>query len=304
MRVRKSYITILCISFVVWNHAVMAQQTPLFPEYNYNPFIINPAYAGMAAGSVASVSHNRYVKNMEGTPVTSSLSFHSPLSQDKMGIGAAIIRDKIGVISATSATLAYSYKLFFDLKRDRPYWEVYDQHVFSFGMTAGMQRLHENLLELGVGHDPEFAENLSETIPTIGAGFLYNKVGFYLGVSAPNLLGSKLAARNNLDLAVPVYGYTGYRFFTDLYKEIMVMPSALVKYEQGAPLQIDMNLAVNFRNKFEIGAGYRSGSSMNVLVGFYPVEQFRMVYHYNIGLKRPVLGNNHGIVLSYAFGYE
>src|SRR5690606_28669623 len=112
MRFRKSYIVI--VWFMIWSqHVVLAQQTPLFPEYNYNPFVINPAYAGMAPGSVVSVSHNRHVNNMEGTPVSSSLSFHSPLSDGKMGLGAAIIRDEIGVTSATSAVLAYSYKLFF-----------------------------------------------------------------------------------------------------------------------------------------------------------------------------------------------
>lgn len=281
-----------------------SQQTPLFPAYNCNPFIINPAYAGMTPGSVVSLSHDRYTRKVEGTPVSSALSFQSPLSNDRMGVGAALIDDRIGVTSATTATVAYSYQLLFDLKPGRNIWGGYDKHVFSFGMTAGIQRLHENLLELGVENDPVFTENLSETIPVIGAGMLYNKVGYYMGISAPNLLGGRLAARHNLDVAVPVYGYLGYRFFADFYKEIMITPSALVKYEDGAPLQIDLNLSANLRNHFEIGAGYRSSSSVNLLVGFYAVEQLRFVYHYTIGLKRPTLGNNHGIALSFAFGYD
>lgn len=281
-----------------------SQQTPLFPAYNYNPFIINPAYAGMTPGSVVSLSHDRYTRKVEGTPVSSALSFQSPLPNNRMGVGAAVIDDRIGVTSATTATVAYSYQLLFDLKPGRNIWGGYDKHVFSFGMTAGIQRLHENLLELGVENDPLFAENLSETIPVIGAGILYNKVGYYMGISAPNLLGGRLAARHNLDVAVPVYGYLGYRFFADFYKEIMITPSALVKYEGGAPLQIDVNLSANLRNHIEIGAGYRSSSSINLLVGFYAVEQLRFVYHYTIGLKRPTLGNNHGIALSYAFGYD
>src|SRR5690606_35665770 len=110
-------------------------------------------------------------------------------------------------------------------------------------MTAGVRRLHENLSELGEQGDPKFAADLSETIPTIGAGFLYNKVGFYFGFSMPDLLGGKFASRHDLKLSTPIYGYVGYRFFTDLYKEIMVTPSTLIKYEAGAPVQIDMNLS-------------------------------------------------------------
>src|SRR5690606_9822440 len=100
-----------------------------------------------------------------------------------------------------------------------------------------------------------------ETIPVIGAGVLYNRVDFYLGLSIPNLLGNRFASRNDLDLSTPVYGYFGYRFFTDLYQENSIVPSMLVKYERGAPVQVDLNLATNFKRKFEIGAGYRSSSS-------------------------------------------
>lgn len=297
------HLFILCLA-LVYPLGVSAQQTPLFPAYNYDPFLINPAYAGMAAGSVISLGHSRYTRNIEGTPQTSSLSFHTPLANDRMGLGVALMADQIGVTSATSAVAAYSYQLYFDHKPSRPYWEVYDQNVFSFGMTAGMTRLYENLAELGVEGDPEFAENLAETIPVIGAGFLYNRVGFYFGVSMPNLLGNRIVSRDDVKLSSPVYGYFGYRFFTDLYKENMITPSALVKYEKGAPAQIDLNLSASFRSKFEIGAGYRSSSSLNFLVGFYPIEQLRAIYHYSIGFNSPVLGNNHGIALSYAFGYD
>jgi len=303
MKNRKNYI--VTIWAVLFSQGIaFSQQTPLFPAYNYNPFIINPAYAGMTPGSVVSLSHDRHTRKVEGTPTSSSLSFQSPLSNGRMGLGAAVIDDRIGVTSATTATVVYSYQLLFDLKPGRHVWGDYDKHVFSFGMTAGIQRLHENLLELGTADDPVFAENLSETIPVIGAGILYNKVGYYVGVSVPNLLGGKLASRHHVEVVVPVYAYLGYRFFADFYKEIMVTPNALVKYEKGAPLQVDVNLSANLRNRFEIGAGYRSSSSLNLLVGFYAVEQLRFVYHYTVGFRRPTLGNNHGIALSYAFGYN
>lgn len=303
MKFGKHYLIFLCIVLGSYQ-GVFAQQSPMFPAYHYDPFIINSAYAGMAAGSVISLSHQRYTRNMEGTPRSSSMSFHTPLSNDKMGLGVAIVDDRIGVTSATSATLAYSYKLFFDHKSNRPYWQVYDQNVLSFGMTTGVKRLYEDLAELGVEGDPEFADNLAETIPVIGAGLLYNRVGFYLGVSMPNLLGNRVTSRNDVQLSSPIYGYFGYRFFTDIYKENMITPNALVKYEKGAPVQIDVNISTSFKSKLEFGAGYRSSSALNFLIGFYPVEQLRVIYHYSVGLKGRVLGNTHGLAISHAFGYD
>lgn len=282
-------------------YLALAQQTALFPEYNYNPFIINSAYAGMAPGPEATLSHYGYINNIAGSPKSYALSFHSPVSHGKMGLGAAFSRDKIGVTTNTNAFAAYSYKLFFDYKSDRPDWQIYDQHVLSFGLTAGVHQLSDNLLELGIADDPEFSENINATIPVIGVGFLYNCADFYVGISAPNILGDKLASRDDLNLSNPVYGYMGYRFFANRFDRIVIKPSVLLKYEDGAPMQVDVNLATSFSNKFEIGAGYRSRSSLNFLAGIYLFKHFRLIYHYNAGLKNSLLGNSHGIALSYSF---
>lgn len=276
-----------------------AQQTVLFPEYNYNPFIINSAYAGMSSGSEFTLSHYGYLNSIEGSPTTLTFSYHTPISDEKMGLGGAILYDNIGVTTATNAFVAYSYKIFFDEKRERPYWQIYSQNVLSFGITAGVQQYNENLLDLGIAGDPLFEENINATIPTIGLGFLYNREDFYVGFSAPNVLGDKLASQDDLYLKNPFYGYFGYRFFTNKFEEVMIKPSALLKYEKGAPIQVDINLAANYKNKFEIGAGYRSSASMNFLGGIYALENFKFVYYYNATLKNTVLGNHHGIVVSY-----
>lgn len=308
MRFGKSHIAILtilicCCGIIGFPRLAFGQRTPLFPEYDHNPLIVNPAYAGMTSGSVSSLSHSRYTKNMEGSPQSSSLSHHSPLMDGKMGLGAVITTEKIGVTSNTSAVVAYSYKLLFGTKRGRSSWNAYD-HVFSFGITAGAQRIRDNLLELGVEDDPEFADNITQTIPVIGAGLLYNKGDFFIGASAPNLLAGRAASRNDIDLSTTFYGYTGYRFFADQAETIFLKPSALVKHENGAPLQIDINLAATLNDKVELGAGYRSTSSLNFLVGIYPIENLRVIYYYNLGLNNNVLGNNHGIIASFAFGYD
>lgn len=294
------YFKILIIS-LLFITVCNAQQTSLFPEYNYNPFIINSAYTGMSEALEVTLSNYGYMNNIEGSPKTLSLSFHSPIARRKMGVGGAILRDKIGVSTYTNAYAAYSYKIFFDTKVDRPHWQHYNEHVISFGITAGIQQFHENLLELGITNDIKFSENMHVTVPTVGVGFLYNHADFYTGISFPNLLGDKLASRDNLDISAPVYGYFGYRFFTNRFEEVMIKPSIFLKYEGGAPLQVDLNMAVNYKNKFEIGTGYRSSSSINFLAGIYAINNFKFVYFYNVGFNNSVLGNNHGVVLSYIF---
>ncbi|SMC44911.1 PorP/SprF family type IX secretion system membrane protein [Cellulophaga tyrosinoxydans] len=279
-----------------------AQQTPTFSEYNYNPFILNSAYAGLTANTELSVSNAGYFNDFEGSPRSFSLSGHGQLNRGKVGLGAGIIRDQIGVTTSTSFFGAYSYKIFFDFEDNRPYWQLYNPGVLSFGITAGVQQYQDNLLDLGIMDDPNFSENISATIPTIGLGFLFNHASFYVGFSAPNVLGDALASRDDLNLENPIYGYFGYRFFNNRFQDVLIKPNMLLKYEDGAPLQADINLAVSFKNKFEIGGGYRTSSSVNLLAGVYLFDSVRFIYNYNITTNDSPIGNTHGFVLSYQFG--
>ena len=290
----------ILLSFLSFD-SVFGQQTASFPEYNFNPFIINSAYAGLLPNTEATASNTGF-STFEGSPRNFNLSFHSPLNDGKVGLGAGFVRDEIGVTTNTKFFAAYSYKIFFDFQDNRPYWQIYQPGVLSFGITAGVNQFQDNLLELGIADDPNFSENINATVPTIGVGFLFNHARFFAGASAPNILGDRLSNRDDLNLSNPVYGYFGYRFYTTIFEKMMIKPNVLLKYENGAPLQVDMNLSASFQNRFEIGAGYRTTSSINLLAGVYLVKNFRLIYNYNIAVKDSPLGNTHGIVLSCRFG--
>ena len=290
------------LSFVSLN-SIIGQQTATFPEYNYNPFLINSAYAGLLPNTEATLTHVGF-SSFEGSPSNFSLSFHSPMSDGKMGLGAAIVRDQIGVTTSTNAFAAYSYKILFDFKGSLPrsYVPFYRPSSLSFGITAGVQQYQDDLLALGITNDPNFSQNINATIPTIGAGFVFNHSRFYAGVSTPNLLGDRLANDNDLKLESPIYGYFGYRFYNNRFEDFMLKPSLLIKSEKGAPIQIDTNISLSYENQFEFGIGYRSRSAVNVMAGTYLIKNFRFVYHYNIAFENSPLGNTSGIILSYRFG--
>ncbi|MEA1784996.1 PorP/SprF family type IX secretion system membrane protein [Arenibacter sp. GZD96] len=295
-------IIFLALTILV-SYTISAQQTPTFSEYNYNPFIVNSAYAGLTPNAEVTISNAGFFNQFEGSPRTFALTAHGSTNRDKVGLGAGILRDEIGVTTSTSFFGAYSYKIFFDFQSDRPYWQHYQPGVLSFGLTAGLQQYKNNLLELGILDDPNFAQNISASIPTLGLGILFNHANFYIGFSAPNVLGDSLASDDNLSLKNPVYGYFGYRFFNNIFQDLMIKPNMLVKHEDGAPLQADINLAVSFKNKFEIGGGYRTTSSVNLLAGVYLFDSVRLIYNYNVAMNDSPLGNTHGFVLSYQFGH-
>ncbi|WP_298477552.1 PorP/SprF family type IX secretion system membrane protein [uncultured Maribacter sp.] len=289
------------LSFVSYN-SLFAQQTPTFAEYSYNPFMINGAYAGLTQNPEFSLSNSGFLNDLEGSPRTFSLSGHGSVNRNKVGLGAGIIRDQIGVTTSTSFFAAYSYKIFFDFKSNRPYWQLYDAGVLSFSITAGLQQYQDNLTQLGIVGDPNFAQDINSSIPTIGLGFLFNHASFYVGFSTPNVLGDALATDDNLNLNSPYYGYFGYRFFNNIFQDLMIKPNILLKYENGAALQTDFNISVSFKNKFEIGTGYRTNNSINILAGIYLFDNVRAIYNYNLATNDSPLGNTHGLIISYQFG--
>ncbi|MFK7834284.1 MAG: PorP/SprF family type IX secretion system membrane protein [Winogradskyella sp.] len=297
---------ILCALLYVWSSDTLkAQQSASFPEYNFNPFIINPAFAGLLEQAELTVAYTG-VNAIEGGPRNFNFSGHTPLADGKMGIGGGIIRDEIGVTSSTNAFMAYSYKIFFDFKEDRPYWQNYQPGSLSFGITAGVLQFQDNLLDLGISDDIRFSENINTTIPTVGAGFLFNHSRFYVGVSAPNIIGTLLATEEAINIEFPVYAYMGYRFYNNRFKNLILKPSVLLRHENGAPLLIDLNTSISFKNSYELGAGYRSNGSFNFLAGLYFAKSFRFIYHFNSITNNSPMGSTHGLVLSYRFdeGYS
>lgn len=283
-------------------HVCLAQQTPTFSEYNYNVFILNSAYAGFEKDTELVFSSAGFSNELDGAPKSTTFSFNTSLKEGQIGLGAGVIHDEVGVSKTTTAFAAYSYKLFFDSQDDRPHWQHYYPTVLSFGITAGAQFYNDNLLDLGIIDDPKFQQNINTIIPIIGVGFMFNYKELFVGASMPNVLGAELASEDNLDLSTPFYIYGGYRIFTNVFRETMIKPSFLLKKEGGVPLQADVNVAVNLKNKIEFGAGYRTNGSLNLLLGVYALKKLRVMYNYNMASENAPIHTTHGIVLGYRFG--
>ena len=298
MKIKNIILIVVTLSTGVF-HAIFGQQTPVFANYSYNNVVINPAHAGYYPDIDITVTNRGHLNGIEGSPKNIGLTVNFPASFKNVGIGAGISNDRIGVTNITSLFGAYSYKIHFN--SDNSTWWDYNPHVLSFGVTAGAMLYNENLLDLGIQNDPNFANNISTIIPTIGAGVFYNRERIYVGFSIPNLLGNTLSSENNINIKSTYYFLGGYRLFATRFQEIMINPSVLIKYVSGAPIQADLNTKINYKNKFELGLGYRTNSSINFLTGFHISNNFRILYNYNKTMNNTTM-DTHGIVLNFRLG--
>ena len=102
------------------------QQQPQFTQYMYNTIAVNPAYAGSRnALAINFLSRNQWTGIQDG-PETQTLSIHSPLRNDKVGLGLSFLKDELGYESFTSAYADFSYTI-----------KVSKKVNLAFGLKAG-----------------------------------------------------------------------------------------------------------------------------------------------------------------------
>jgi type IX secretion system PorP/SprF family membrane protein len=70
-----------------------AQQDAQYSMYMFNGMAINPAYAGSRERPAITALYRHQWTGIAGAPKTFTLSGHSPLLNDRIGVGGAITSD-------------------------------------------------------------------------------------------------------------------------------------------------------------------------------------------------------------------
>ncbi|WP_413513568.1 type IX secretion system membrane protein PorP/SprF [Myroides odoratus] len=250
------------------------QQDPQYTQYMYNHANINPAYAGSREGlNIFGLYRTQWV-GLEGAPKTATLSVNTPLGDSGLGLGVNFVNDHLGVMDDNTLSVDLSYAI-----------DLNYTYKLAFGLKGSANLLDVNYSKLTIYNptDPVAAEDIkNEFTPNIGAGlFLYSDKA-YVGVSVPTLLTRSRYDDNNIKTLrekMHLYVTGGYVF--DLNPNLKFKPAAMVKMEQGSPLQVDVTANFRFVDKFTVGAAYRWDASVSGLVGFQVSESIFVGYSYD-----------------------
>jgi len=280
-----------------------AQQLPQFSQYMFNTISVNPAYAGSRETiSIVGLHRSQFV-GLEGGPITQTLSVHSPLKNEQIGLGISIINDELGFENFVFAYGDFSYTI-----------KTSETTKLAFGLKAGFTHYSldgDNFLnEAEIAADPFFSDIASRWNPNIGLGLFLHSDRWYMGLSAPRILNTDYNLRGNEDagpeyLALERIGYYltgGYVF--DLREDLKFKPSALFKVTNGAPISFDINANLLFFEKLWLGAGYRYNqdtTTLGIQADFQVSKQLRVGYTYENFLSelRPYTSGTHEILLMY-----
>lgn len=280
-----------------------AQQTRQFTQYIYNQYSHNPAVAGSKECWDIKMGHREQWVGFDGAPQTSYVSIYGRIrpknspSKGYHGIGGYVSRDITGPLARTYAYGSYAYHV--------PI--TYNMYM-GVGAFLGVKQYRTDLSVMTVVNPADPIYNTSGSTMILGDGalgmWLYSKKS-YLGVSIDQVvprrikgMGGELGVNSRV---VPHINFTtGKRFHTN--EAFHLIPSVMVKFKPLVAPSVDLNLMMDFNNRFAIGMSYRVGDAVCALVKLRMLKYFDVGYSYDFPHTKMLKGTmqTHEITLGFS----
>ena len=309
----------IILFFLAATFVMKAQQIEQFSMYMENNYIINPAEAGTEDFVDIKLGYRTQWVGLEGAPKTFFISGHTPIgkSPDQFddvrplafhGVGGAIIADEIGPYNRTSVKASYAYHI-----------PVNHDLVLSLGVHAGIQQyqLDFNSLKKGNGNDNAvIAVPEGESIaPDLSFGVWGYAKNYYFGIASFQIIPAKLGATEGLStngaggtgsLTAHHWLTAGYRIPLGANEQFNLVPSLVAKFEPAAPIQVDANAKLRFKDKGWIGVSYRHQDAMVGILGvtLKSLIDVAYSYDYNFSSLKDYNSGSHEILLGLRLPYH
>jgi type IX secretion system PorP/SprF family membrane protein len=268
------------IVFLVWFNSISyAQQDAQYTQYMYNTISVNPGYAGSRdVLSLTGLYRTQWV-GLDGAPKTMTFSAHSPLRNNKLGLGVSLVRDQIWIQDETYIDIDFSYTI-----------NTSKTGQLAFGLKAGAHLLNIDFTRTNPENSTDDNFDVSNNIdnkfsPNVGFGIYYHTDKFYLGYSAPTLLRTKFYDDEVSSISylakdrINHYLIAGYVF--ELSADLKLKPAVLFKAVAGAPLQMDLSGNLLLNEKLTLGLAYRWDAALSGLIGFQLSDGLMIGYAYD-----------------------
>lgn len=312
---------IYILFFVVFEQISFGQQLPLYSQYLYNKFLINPAVAGSDGYTSLNLTARKQWLGLDGSPQTFSFSVqtrflkHKPIVEVKnnktvfipendarVGLGASVFSYQSGLIQRTGFQMSYAYHI----------W-LHNMTQLSLGLslTGTYFRLNEKQMSLEDQNDPALNDNLRRGIfmpdGTFGVYLLNRR--YNAGFSVYQLFGGSAkignAAYYNYNLYRHYYLFGSYSF--DARKDLELRPSLLIMMSEQQITYVkpmaEFGLNGVYNENFWAGLSYRTSGAIIANIGVKYTNVF-IGYAFDFTLQeiQRVTYGTHELNIAWKFG--
>ncbi len=275
-----------------------AQQLPQYSQFFMNKMLYNPGATGIENFWEAQAVNRMQWVGITDAPRTHVFSADGPIKNMKMGLGGKLYTDITGPTRRTGFSFSYSYKL-----------KVSKTMKLGMGLSfGGMQYTTDgSQITMNNPDDIAFSNQVQSTfVPDAGVGFHLYSDDFYVGVSVPQILGTKLQFFDHYQetesaLARHFFAYAGYKFRVS--DDFVIEPAVMAKYVDPAPVAFEGNLRVIYQEFLWAGASYRMNDAVVAMVGVTINKSVVIGYSYDMTTSNLQKANSgsHELVLGIRF---
>lgn len=252
------------------------QLNPSETQFFINPYLANPAMAGMKPKElILNTAYRSQWDKVPGSPNTIAFTadYRSP---NNVGLGLNFNSQSAGLLTQTNFLLSYAYHI--------PLSDEEDE-VLHMGFSAGFSKdmLDYNSL-IGDAADPVVIGYNGRVVNwAVDAGIAYSLNGFSVQLAAPNL-NRTMNKKNDFISDYPIF-YAAVNYEMQLSDELMVNPKLAFRGIQNYNNIFDLGVQVQFKEPFSVSALYHSNQSYSVGVSYAYENQWQLVCMYNTPTK-------------------
>lgn len=256
-----------------------SQQDPLFSQYMFNKLAVNPAYAGSTEMLTIDLLSRYQWVGIDGSPKTITLTLHSPLRNNHMGLGLYLYGDILGPTETYGLMGSYAYRV------------RLGKGKLCFGLQVGFKYFSFDWEKMNV-KDPDYIfgnQDVNKFTPDANFGIYYYTNRFFAGISSKQLFQNEsgFATINGKSTYTKLlrhfYGMTGVTI--PISDKVTFRPSIMTKFVVNAPLQCDFNASFLFNDLFWVGLSYRTEKAIVFLTEFSITKKLRIGYSYDLYLN-------------------
>lgn len=241
------------------------QQFTQFSSYLINSMGINAAYTGSKDATEFLANYRKQWITLPGSPQTISLNGNGFFKERNIGLGGALLSDKIGGTKTTNIAFNGSYRI------------KVGAYKLQFGLNAGSLFYKQQLNDLDIvdaGDKVLTGSELTVISPILGSGIYFFNDDLYLGLSSPDLLESSLINKKR-------HYYFSLGKVFNITSTLKIKPALLAKYVQSSMLQLDLSTTLIFKDYFGVGASLRTGAGFVVSGQVYPTDYLTIAMAYD-----------------------
>jgi type IX secretion system PorP/SprF family membrane protein len=314
-KVKKGLLTVLALAFAF---VTGAQDLPIYSQYLFNKYLINPAVAGSDGYTSINLTTRQQWAGYQGAPQTYSLSFQGrvlkqkyiirenlfnqrifkPHTEGKVGIGGTVFSDINGLVRRTGFSTSYAYHIWL---------QGGTQLSFGLAFTGYHYKIDQRQIQFEDPDEPWMNTDFRKGIfvPDFNFGVYLLNRKFAVGFSAQELMEGFIRAGSqaykDLKLQRSYYLFGNYDFEPD--NKTLIQPSLLLKMSEQLRPQADIGITYSYDNRIWVGATFRTGSAIIANVG---VRRDRLFFGYSVDFTLNAIQmstyGSHEFIMAVRFG--